>query len=136
MATYRYACHNCEVMIDDVVHSIHEDPLIECPECNKPMERVPVTCNFEIKGYSHRKRRMTVDKRIKDREQREDWKSLSEDQKWEMKRIASKYSKHSAYLNDPAGDKKKRQKKDPEKFLRDQEKQLKKLKGVKEAEFT
>ena len=136
MPTYTYSCKKCKIIEDDVVHSMQDNPVIECPLCGETMERIPTTCNFEIKGYSHRKRRRTIDTRIKSREERDDWKAMSDDQKWEMKRIAEKYSKNSAYLNDPQGDKKKRKKKDPEKFIRDQEKQLKKLKGVKEAKFT
>jgi len=137
MPLYTYRCPRCDNILDDIMHSMDEDPIISCPSCGEQMERAPSTCNFAVKGYSHRNRRRTIDKRIADREERPEWKAMSEDQKLNIKRIANKHGgANSAYLNDPAGDKKKRKKRNPDDFIKKQEKQLKKIKGIKEAEIT
>ena len=48
MATYVYECACGQVY--DVVHSIHEDPDVECDNCAGGMTRVPQAAATQFKG--------------------------------------------------------------------------------------
>ncbi len=52
MPTYQYLCRNCEHRFD-IVQSIHDDPLVVCPECAGTVRRVlhPVGVTFKGSGF-------------------------------------------------------------------------------------
>jgi hypothetical protein len=41
MPKYVYGCHQHPECRPEIIHGMDEDPVIECPECHKPMHRVP-----------------------------------------------------------------------------------------------
>ena len=49
MPTYEYACRSCEEHFD-VVQSIGDDPLTECPSCGGPLRKVFGAVGVVFKG--------------------------------------------------------------------------------------
>lgn len=39
MPTYEYKCEQCGMLIE-VNHSMNEEPVVECPQCNKKAKKV------------------------------------------------------------------------------------------------
>jgi putative FmdB family regulatory protein len=49
MPTYEYRCSGCKKDFE-IVQRITEDPLKECPECGRPVERLIAATSFILKG--------------------------------------------------------------------------------------
>jgi putative FmdB family regulatory protein len=49
MPTYVYKCKKCENVWEEV-HSITDDPEIQCASCDEPAHRVPQKALFTLKG--------------------------------------------------------------------------------------
>lgn len=46
---YDYKCEKCGVF--EVIQKLADEPLTSCPTCVAVVKKVPVTINFELKGY-------------------------------------------------------------------------------------
>lgn len=48
MAVYEYQCENCG--LKEIEHSIKDDALEQCPECQGAVERLISKTSFSLKG--------------------------------------------------------------------------------------
>lgn len=139
MPMHDFCCDDCKIICDDVDLPIGrwEDPpqIVDCPECGKPMRKLIQGVRFKVKGFSLRSHRMKLESRMRRREQRDDWKKLSEDQKWRMRRIADKYGSGSVWTGDSKKTKGRADEGAEERAKKKERKKMKKLPGVKDVEF-
>lgn len=49
MPIYEYECKNCE-KVHEVTQKISEDPLKECPDCGKEVQKIISSSSFALKG--------------------------------------------------------------------------------------
>ena len=103
--------------------------------CDALMEKAVVNCRFDVKGFSLRKHRMKIEKRYRDREQRSDWKQLTEDQKWKMKQIVDRYGKGSVWTQDPKATRRRQDKDSIQRSKDKEEKKLCRSKAVKDVKI-
>jgi hypothetical protein len=103
--------------------------------CDHQMERAVTTCRFEVKGFSLRKNRMKLERRTKDREERPEWKAMSEDQKWKMKKIVDKYGSSGVWTTDVKKTRRRPDRTSIQKAKEQEEKKLRSSKAVKDVKI-
>jgi len=135
MPSYVYQCTDCDFILDDIVHSIHEDPQINCPMCDAKMERAVTSCRFEVKGFSLRKNRVKLEQRMRERENRPEWKAMSDAQKGKMKQIVDKYGSSGVWTTDTKKTRRRPDRTSIQKAKEVEEKKLRKSKAVKEVKI-